>query len=145
MTPTPMDPTAHNSVRISGEPHDVEVARTGTGELAIRVGDTATRIPATDMEAVLSAPGAGSVCAETSEGCSGTVVRAPMPGRILAVDCSVGAKVAKGDRLIVLEAMKMENEICAPASGTLRELRIRVGDRVRTGQVLAAIDPQDEM
>ena len=68
-----------------------------------------------------------------------SVVEAPMPGKILKISVSVGASVSSGDVLLILEAMKMENEISAPAGGTVREIRAREGDSVNTGDVLVVL------
>lgn len=68
-----------------------------------------------------------------------SVVEAPMPGKILKISVSVGASVSSGDVLLILEAMKMENEISAPAGGTVREIRAREGDSVNTGDVLIVL------
>jgi len=67
------------------------------------------------------------------------VVAAPMPGKILKVVTTVGAKVNNGDVLLILEAMKMENEIMASVSGTVKEIRTKEGDSVNTGDVLVVI------
>jgi len=67
------------------------------------------------------------------------VVAAPMPGKILKVAVSVGTPVNNGDLLLVLEAMKMENEIMASSSGTVKEVRTKEGDSVNTGDVLVVI------
>ena len=67
------------------------------------------------------------------------VVEAPMPGKILKISVAVGASVVSGDVLLILEAMKMENEISAPAGGTVREIRAREGDSVNTGDVLVVL------
>jgi acetyl-CoA/propionyl-CoA carboxylase biotin carboxyl carrier protein len=69
---------------------------------------------------------------------SGTVT-APMQGTIVKVLVEVGATVATGDALVVLEAMKMENDINAETSGTVQEIRVSAGDSVGTGDVLAVI------
>jgi acetyl-CoA/propionyl-CoA carboxylase, biotin carboxylase, biotin carboxyl carrier protein len=71
-------------------------------------------------------------------GGSGTVA-APMQGTIVKVLVEVGATVAIGDALVVLEAMKMENHINAETSGTVKEIRVAAGDSVGTGDVLAVI------
>lgn len=68
-----------------------------------------------------------------------SVVEAPMPGKILKISVAVGASVVSGDVLLILEAMKMENEISAPAGGTVREIRAREGDSVNTGDVLIVL------
>ena len=69
----------------------------------------------------------------------GEVVASPMPGKILKVATSVGAVVKNGDILPILEAMKMENEILAGRGGTVKEIRVKDGDSVNTGDVLVVV------
>lgn len=63
-----------------------------------------------------------------------------MPGKILAVKASVGADVKKGDVLLLLEAMKMENEVVAPQDGKVASINVNSGDMVESGDVLATMD-----
>ena len=63
-----------------------------------------------------------------------------MQGKILKINASAGASVKKGDVLLVLEAMKMENEICAPQDGTVATVECAVGDSVETGKVLVSMN-----
>jgi len=62
-----------------------------------------------------------------------------MPGKVLKVTVSVGAAVKNGDLVLVLEAMKMENEIFATANGVVKEIRSREGDTVNSGDVMMVI------
>jgi propionyl-CoA carboxylase alpha chain len=64
---------------------------------------------------------------------------APMPGLVLRVLADVGSAVTAGQPLLVLEAMKMEQTVTAPADGVLAELRAKAGDQVSTGQILAVV------
>lgn len=70
---------------------------------------------------------------------AGEPVKAPMPGQILKVNATVGAKVKAGDILFILEAMKMENEIVAPKDGTITSVTTSKGAQVQTDAVLATI------
>ena len=67
-------------------------------------------------------------------------VAAPMPGKILAVKASVGQAVKKGDVILVLEAMKMENDIVAPQDGTIATINAAAGDSVEAGAVIATLN-----
>ena len=69
----------------------------------------------------------------------GETVKSPMPGTILSVNVTNGAAVKKGDVLMVLEAMKMENEIMSPCDGTITSVNVSKGAAVETGAVLCVI------
>ena len=68
-----------------------------------------------------------------------TLVKAPMPGNIIKVNVKVGDSVSKGDVLCILEAMKMENEICAPANGVVASLNVSQGASVGADDVLVSL------
>lgn len=76
-----------------------------------------------------AAPAAGSVA-----------VTAPMPGKILGVKAQAGAAVKRGQVILILEAMKMENEIVAPQDGTIASINVAVGDMVEPGATLATLN-----
>jgi acetyl/propionyl-CoA carboxylase alpha subunit len=67
------------------------------------------------------------------------VVKAPMPGLVLKVQVQPGQHVVKNDHLLVLEAMKMENDISTPRGGAVKEIRVRAGQKVNLGDVLMVI------
>ena len=83
-----------------------------------------------------SAPVAAPVAAAPVAG--GEKINAPMPGNILEVKVATGASVKKGDVLIILEAMKMENEIMAPCDGKVVSVSVQSGTSVNSGDVLIA-------
>ena len=70
----------------------------------------------------------------------GQVLKAPMPGRVVLVEVEVGRVVQPGDGLIILEAMKMENEFKATTAGTVKEVRVQAGQTVNPGDVLVVIE-----
>ena len=70
---------------------------------------------------------------------AGEPVKSPMPGNILKINVTQGQKVNEGDVIMVLEAMKMENEIVATRSGTIAQIAVSKGAVVETGAVLAVI------
>ena len=63
-----------------------------------------------------------------------------MPGKVVAVKASVGQAVKKGEVVLVLEAMKMENEVVAPEDGTVASIDVAAGDSVEAGAVLATLN-----
>ena len=69
-------------------------------------------------------------------------IEAPMPGKVTAVEVSHGEKVAKGQRLLTLEAMKMEHALTAPFDGTVAELRAAQGNQVTEGQLLVKVEAE---
>jgi biotin carboxyl carrier protein len=73
-------------------------------------------------------------------GTSGQVLKAPMPGKVVLVEVEVGQAVRPGDGLVVLEAMKMENEFRAATAGTVKEVRVEAGQAVNPGDVLVVIE-----
>ena len=74
-------------------------------------------------------------------GAAGAVaVKAPMPGNILDVKVKAGASVKAGDVLVILEAMKMENEIVAPQDGTVASINVNKGDTVNSGDTLVSMN-----
>ena len=93
--------------------------------------------PAT-MSAPVAAPAAPAPVAAAPAG--GAKVNAPMPGTILDVKVQNGQSVKKGEVLMILEAMKMENEICSPCDGTVASVNVRKGDSVETQALLCSIN-----
>jgi biotin carboxyl carrier protein len=71
-------------------------------------------------------------------------VLSQMTGRVIRVDVKVGDEVSAGDILLVVEAMKMENEISAPTAGTVKEVTVAAGARVSEGDPLVVIEPVSE-
>ncbi len=74
----------------------------------------------------------------------GHSVSAHMPGLVTQVNVQVGQEVKRGEGVIVLEAMKMENELRAPGSGVIEKIQVEVGNQVNKGQLLCVIRPADE-
>ena len=99
------------------------------------VAPAAAPVAAAPAAPVTAAPAA----APAPVAAAGEQVTAPMPGTILKVNVTQGAAVKKGDILVVLEAMKMENEILAPKDGTVAQVAVSKGATVDTGALLAVI------
>ena len=97
-------------------------------------------VDAADVK-VAPAPAAAPAptAAPTAAPAGGETVTSPMPGTILAVNVQNGATVKKGDVLMILEAMKMENEITCPVDGTIASVNVQKGASVETGAVLCVI------
>ena len=98
---------------------------------------------ATPAPAAAPAPVAAPkpAAAPKKSGAAGAIsVKAPMPGNIIKVNAKVGDSVKKGDVLIVLEAMKMENDICAPEDGTVASIEVAQGATVETDALLVTLN-----
>lgn len=104
-------------------------------EITIEVIDKAD-IKAPAAKATAPAPAAAPVAAPAGA----QTISAPMPGTILKVNVSNGQAVKKGDVLMVLEAMKMENEILAPNDGTVSSVNVAQGATVESGTVLCSLN-----
>ena len=118
------------TITVNGNVYDVTVEE-GTGS-----GSTAAAAPAAKPAA---APKPAKKAA-SSAGQGSVKVNAPMPGKILSVKASEGQSVKKGEVLLVLEAMKMENEVVAPEDGTVASINCAAGDAVEAGDVLATLN-----
>ena len=92
--------------------------------------------PAAAAPAAAPAPAAPAAPAVTA---AGEPVNSPMPGTILRVEVAQGAAVKEGQLLVVLEAMKMENEILAPKDGTVAQVVVQKGSHVETGSPLIVL------
>ena len=111
-------------------------------EITLEVIDKAD-IKAAPAPAAAHAPAAApapAAPAAAPAAAGATTVSAPMPGNILKVNVSAGQAVKKGDVLMILEAMKMENEICAPADGTVASVNVNSGATVESGAVLCTLN-----
>lgn len=68
------------------------------------------------------------------------MVRAPMPGLVLGIPLEVGASVTRGQTVVILEAMKMENDLASPLAGKIKEVRVSKGQAVNQGDVLVVVE-----
>ena len=120
-------------ISLNGRTYEIEV------EVAepMTVGEFSRFAPAAAPVAVSAA--APAAAAAPAVAGSGEIVTAPMPGNILKVNVNVGDKVNEGQVLVILEAMKMENEIMAPCSGTVTQVLTSKGSTVDTGAPMVVI------
>ncbi len=134
------------NVTLNGKIYEVDVTEsdavvTGVTQVPVAVAAPAVApvsvAPVAAPEAPAEAPAAAPAVAPVSA--DGTQVKAPMPGTILAVKKNVGEAVKAGDVIVVLEAMKMENDIVAPCDGTVKSINAPKGSTVNTDDVLAVI------
>ena len=124
------------NVTVNGTVYEVEVNEVGGAAPA--VAPKAAPAPAA-APAPKAAPAPAPAAAAAPVPAGAATVKCPMPGKILSVAVSAGAAVKKGDLLLVLEAMKMQNEIYAPQDGTVSEVRVAANQTVATGDVLVVL------
>ena len=135
-------------VTLNGKNYEVDV--TETDAIVTGITEVPVMVAAAPAAPVVAAPAARAEAPKAEEApaapaapsaptASGTQVKAPMPGTILAVKASAGQAVKAGDVIVVLEAMKMENDIVAPCDGTVKEIVVTKGTTVNTDDVLAII------
>ena len=114
-------------ITVNGTAYDVAVEELAAGAAPAPVAQVA-------------APVAAPAPAAKSTGTGSIKVASPMPGKILDVKTKVGDAVKKGQVLLILEAMKMENEVVAPEDGTVASVDVAVGAMVEAGDTLASLN-----
>ena len=124
-------------VVVNGIPFDVEMQNSQLSEDNLP-DVTTTAAPAAAPAAPVAAAPAATEAAPSGAG-EGTPVKAPLPGGVTKSNGAVGQQVKKGENVLVLEAMKMENNITAEADGTVSGIAVKVGDSVLEGAVLLTI------
>ena len=121
------------TITVNGNVYEVTVEEGFTG--------AASAPKAAPAAAPKAAPAPAAAPKAAPAGAAGAVaVTAPMPGKILGVKASAGQAVKRGQVLLILEAMKMENEIVAPQDGTVATINVAVGDSVEPGATLATLN-----
>ena len=125
-------------VTLNNRVYEVEVEQ---GE-AMLVDEYELAAPAAPAPVAAAAPvvaAAPAAAAAPVSVAAGEPVKSPMPGNILKINVTQGQQVKEGDVIMILEAMKMENEIVATRSGTIAQIAVSKGAVVETGAVLAVI------
>ncbi|MDR1204760.1 MAG: biotin/lipoyl-binding protein [Peptococcaceae bacterium] len=128
-------------VTVNGKLYDVgvlEVGETAPAQIVVPAPAQAAPAPAPAPQAA-AAPAPAQQTASAAPIDAKEVISAPMPGKILSIKVKVGQTVKSGDLILILEAMKMENEIFCGESGVVKEIRIKESDSVNPGDVLVAI------
>jgi pyruvate carboxylase subunit B len=108
-------------------------------EVLLVISSSVASAPVAAAPAATAAPVAAAPSSAPASD-SATVVKAPMPGLVLRIDAKVGDSVEENGLILVMEAMKMENEIFAPASGVIKEILVKQGDQLMADDVLAIIE-----
>jgi biotin carboxyl carrier protein len=131
-------------IKVNGNQYEVEVEEVSDQSAEVHAvqekgANTAASVPAPKLFARKASAMPTPVGQSASAPESGTQVKCPMPGNILAVKVAVGDNVSQGDILLMLEAMKMENEIVAPVSGKIAAVQVVKGTAVNAGDLLTVI------
>ena len=125
-------------VTVNGTPYEVEIAGAAAGAASKPQVVPAPREANSGM--ITTATAAASKPAAAPAAAGGTTVKCPRPGTVLAVKVAVGDRVAAGQTLVVLEALKMENNIDAAAAGTVKQILVQQGATVMEGDSLIVIE-----
>jgi biotin carboxyl carrier protein len=145
------DDGAGTAVIDDGEPIEITLPSAGANRFTVPWGGRAVRVVALrdgrgvelslDGARVTAQPTAGAAAA--AQGGSG-LIKAPMPGKVVEVAVEVGQAVARGDKTVVVEAMKMRSTLTAGVDGTIKAVACAEGDQVTGGQVLVEIEEADD-
>lgn len=135
------------NVTVNGIPFEVEMKQpVKSSKQKVKLGDVQNNISASSVASAGSAAGSSSAASSDSASSSkqatpaaGKPVVAPLPGTINEIKVKVGDKVNTGDTVVVLEAMKMQNNIDAETSGTITSINVNKGDAVMEGDTLVTI------
>ena len=128
---------------INGKKYEVEVEKLEAYKSLDRNGVAGPAAPAPVAAAPAPAPAPAPAAAPApavAAPAGATTVEAPMPGKILNIKVSEGQAVKFGEVVVIMEAMKMETEIVAPADGTVSKILVKAGDSVDTGAALVALN-----
>lgn len=134
---------------INGKKYEVEVEKLEAYKSLDRNGVAAPAAPVLPASAPVQRPAAPAPVAPApapapapaaAAPAGATTVEAPMPGKILNIKVSEGQAVKFGEVVVIMEAMKMETEIVAPADGTVSKILVKAGDSVDTGATLVALN-----
>jgi len=119
-------------ITVNGQPYDVEVEEVKT--VRNTKPSTTQSVSSTQVSAAKTATAPASSATGSSK------INSPMPGSILKINVNKGDTVKRGQSLLILEAMKMENDIKAPADGKVIDVKVSQGDCVTLGQTLIEVE-----
>lgn len=127
-------------IKVNGNQYEVEVEEVRAEDSAVSA-EVKTQAPPQPAQAPAAAPApAPAPKKDTAVPAGASTITAPMPGTILKVNVNTGDRVKKGQVLLILEAMKMENEIVAASDGTVASVNVTKGASVNAGDVLVSLN-----
>ena len=129
-------------VKVGDRWYEVEVGDWEGDRVRVMVDGEEVTVSLDDVAqaGVESAPSEADAQPESTGGESDNVVRSPLPGVVISIDVAVGDSVAAGERVCVLEAMKMEQELVAASGGRVRAVRVQKGQSVLIGQTIVELE-----
>lgn len=132
------------TITVNGNVYNVTVEEGTTSGVSAQASTPAVQAapaPAPAPVQKAAAPKTEPKAAPAQTGTAGNVkVNSPMPGKIISIKAKIGDKVKRGDVILILEAMKMENEIVAPSDGTVASINVTAGQSVEAGTLLATLN-----
>ncbi len=127
-------------IKIGDEKFEVEVGRVKNGLASVTVNGESYAVEIENYDSVAHPAAISKTPAATSVPASGSSsIVAPIPGIILDIAVQVGDKVEAGQTVVIIEAMKMENNLVSSADGIVREIRVQKGAHVKTGDLILII------
>ncbi len=123
------------SLLIDNRSYEVLIERCGGDEFRVTIGDEQHEVAVEDERMRKMGKALGKIQQASGE----VMIKAPMPGLVRGVPVEVWEEVKSGQGVVILEAMKMENELRTPRDGIINEIRVKPGDKVEQGQVLVVI------
>ena len=125
-------------LKINSNDYHVVVSGLSNGRADVMVNGQSYSVEIADAQAASDAGKPAS--APAAKPAAGGAVKSPLPGVVLDIQVAVGDRVGTGQRLMILEAMKMENNIDSDREGTVKEIKVATGDSVLEGDVLLTIE-----
>ena len=127
------------TITVNGVAYSVSVEETAAGAAPVAAAPAAPAPAAAPKPEAPAAPAAPAAPKAPAGPAGAVAVKAPMPGNILDVKVKPGASVKAGDALVVLEAMKMENEVFAGVNGVVKSVHVNAGDAVQPDDLLVVV------
>jgi len=127
------------NITVNGQAYEVEVEEVGGAVSAAPTPKAAAPVAAPAPKAAPAPAAAPAPKAAAAVPAGAATVSAPMPGKIMSVAVKPGDAVKRGQVLLILEAMKMQNEIMAPSDAKVADVRVAAGQSVNTGDVMVVL------
>ncbi len=128
------------NVKVNGKQYVVEVEKAGAVQAQQPVYQQPVYQQPVVQQVAQPVPQTIAQPAPVAQASAETIVESPMPGSVWEIKVNVGQQVAEGECLVVLEAMKMENEVVAPCAGTVKQILVAKGTAVDTDDVLVVLN-----